>query len=110
MSIKSYRVVTLPQEGSIQFINTTNNTKDNKINIGVGCYSVTAVKDKIYIGGIDKVIILNIDGSFVREISTHGGRNYNFSNTIRITGQRYFIFIGFVILVYIYLLIRIITK
>ena len=27
-------VVTLPVENSIQFINTTNNTKDNKINIG----------------------------------------------------------------------------
>jgi hypothetical protein len=66
-------VVTLPDEGSIQFINTTNNTKDNKINIGERwCYGVTAGKDKIYIGGIDKVIILNIDGSFVREIATHG--------------------------------------
>jgi hypothetical protein len=27
-------VVTLPQERSIQFINTTNNTKDNKIKFG----------------------------------------------------------------------------
>jgi hypothetical protein len=63
-------VVTLPHEGSIQFINTTNNTKDNKINIGESCYGVTAVKDKIYIGGINKVIILNTDGSLVREIPT----------------------------------------
>jgi hypothetical protein len=70
-------VVTLPHEESIQFINTTNNTKDNKINIGELCYSVTAVKDKIYIGGRDKVIILNIDGSFVRKIATHGGLNNN---------------------------------
>jgi DNA-binding beta-propeller fold protein YncE len=70
-------VVTLPDEGSIQFINTTNNTKDNKINIGEGCYGVTAVKDKIYIGGGNKVIILNIDGSFVRKIATHGGDNNN---------------------------------
>jgi hypothetical protein len=69
-------VVTLLQEESIQFINTTNNTKDNKINIGVRCVGVTAVKDKIYIGGGDKVIILNIDGSFVRKIATHGGLNY----------------------------------
>jgi hypothetical protein len=68
-------VVTLPDEESIQFINTTNNTKDNKINIGEWCYSVTAVKDKIYIGGRDKVIILNIDGSLVREIATHGDNN-----------------------------------
>jgi hypothetical protein len=72
-------VVTLLEERSIQFINTTNNTKDNKINIGLGerCEGVTAVKDKIYISGGDKVIILNIDGSFVREIATHGSDNNN---------------------------------
>ena len=69
-------VVTLPAEGSIQFINTTNNTKDNKINIGEWCKGVTAVKDKIYIGGHNKVIILNIDGSLVREITTDRV-NYN---------------------------------
>ena len=72
-------VVTLPLEDSIQFINTTNNTKDNKINIGESCRGVTAVKDKIYIGGggHNKVIILNIDGSLVRKITTNGGINYN---------------------------------
>jgi hypothetical protein len=69
-------VVTLPHEESIQFINTTNNTKDNKIKIGETCWSVTAGKDKIYIGGKDKVIILNTDGSRVREITTDGD-NYN---------------------------------
>jgi hypothetical protein len=69
-------VVTLPREASIQFINTTNNTKDNKINIGEVCRGVTAVKDKIYIGGEDKVIILNIDGSLVRKITTDRV-NYN---------------------------------
>ena len=63
-------VVTLPCERSIQFINTTNNTKDNKINIGELCVGVTAVKDKIYIGGEDKVIILNTDGTRLREITT----------------------------------------
>ena len=65
-------VVTLPHENSIQFINTTNNTKDNKIDIREECYGVTAVKDKIYIGGDNKVIILNIDGSLVRKIATDG--------------------------------------
>jgi hypothetical protein len=70
-------VVTLPDERSIQFINTTNNTKDNKIDIGERCGGVTAVKDKIYIGGYDKVIILNIDGSLVRKIATNRGFNYN---------------------------------
>jgi hypothetical protein len=70
-------VVTLPVEHSIQFINTTSNTKDNKIKIGERCEGVTAVKDKIYIGGISKVLILNTDGSRVREITTDGGVNYN---------------------------------
>jgi hypothetical protein len=70
-------VVTLPRERSIQFINTTNNTKDNKINIGEFCCSVTAVKDKIYIGGDNKVIILNTEGSFVRKIATNLGFNNN---------------------------------
>jgi hypothetical protein len=69
-------VVTLPDEKSIQFINTTNNTKDNKIEIGEWCVGVTAVKDKIYIGGDRKVLILNTDGSRVREITTDG-INYN---------------------------------
>jgi hypothetical protein len=55
----------------------TNNTKDNKIKIGEVCWGVTAVKDKIYIGGLDKVIILNTDGSLVRKISTDRGINYN---------------------------------
>ena len=68
-------VVTLPEEESIQFINTTNNTKDNKIKIGEWCEGVTAVKDNIYIGGHNKVIILNIDGSFVRKIATRGVNN-----------------------------------
>jgi hypothetical protein len=62
--------------GSIQFINTTNNTKDNKINIGELCRGVTAVKDKIYIGGNNKVIILNTEGSFVREITTNGEHHH----------------------------------
>jgi hypothetical protein len=70
-------VVTLPGEYSIQFINTANNTKDNKINIGEWCGGVTAVKDKIYMGGYDKVLILNTDGSLVRKITTDGGYNYN---------------------------------
>jgi hypothetical protein len=70
-------VVTLPRETSIQFINTTNNTKDNKINIGEVCWSVTAVKDNIYIGGYRKVIILNTEGSLVRKIPTNFDFNYN---------------------------------
>jgi hypothetical protein len=71
-------VVTLPRQNSIQFINTTNNTKDNKINIREWGWGVTAVKDNIYIGGKDKVLILNTDGSRVREITTDG----NFNNSL----------------------------
>jgi hypothetical protein len=70
-------VVTLPTEDSIQFINTTNYTKDNKIKIGEWCWGVTVVKDKIYIGGEDKVLILNTDGSRVREITTDDANNIN---------------------------------
>jgi DNA-binding beta-propeller fold protein YncE len=70
-------VVTLPGENSIQFINTTNNTKDNKIKIGEACLGVAAVKDKIYIGGENKVLVLNTDGSRVRKITTDGGYNFN---------------------------------
>jgi hypothetical protein len=70
-------VVTLPDEYSIQFINTTNNTKDNKIKIGEWCTGVTTVKDKIYIGGLSTVLILNADGSRVREITTDGSFNNN---------------------------------
>ena len=69
-------VVTLPGKNSIQFINTTNNKKDKKIKIGEWCGGVTAGKDKIYIGGDKKVLILNTDGSRVREITTPG-TNYN---------------------------------
>jgi hypothetical protein len=72
-------VVTLPRETSIQFINTTNNTKDNKIDIGEVCWGVTAVKDKIYIGGVDKVLILNTDGSHVREITCTTDDHINFN-------------------------------
>jgi hypothetical protein len=64
-------------ERSIQFVNTTNNTKENKIYIGEWCVGVTVIKDTIYIGGDDKVLILNTDGSRVREITTDGGVNYN---------------------------------
>jgi hypothetical protein len=66
-------VVTLPDESSIQFINTANNTKDNKVQIGEKCFGVTAVKDQVYLGGDNKVIILDINGSRVREVRTDGG-------------------------------------
>jgi hypothetical protein len=69
-------VVTLPRVDYIQFINTTNNTKDKKVQIGEECYGVTAIKDKIYLGGNNKVIILDINGSRVREVQTDGDCNW----------------------------------
>jgi hypothetical protein len=55
-----------------------NNTKDKKVQIGDNYYGVTAVKDKIYLGGYNKVIILDINGSRVREVQTDGGTNTDF--------------------------------
>jgi hypothetical protein len=84
-------VVTLPYERSIQFINTTNNTKDKKIYIGDWCYGVTAVKDKIYISVYQKVLILDTDGSRVREITTGGDNNdllYNERNDLLLLRER----------------------
>ena len=66
-------VVTLPGVDSIQFINTTNNTKDKKVKIGEECRGVTAVKDQLYIGVHNKVIVFDINGSRVREVQTDGG-------------------------------------
>ncbi|XP_063448477.1 uncharacterized protein LOC134728007 [Mytilus trossulus] len=44
-------VITLPYEKSIQFINTTTMTKDNKVNMGFECSGITAGRDRIYVGG-----------------------------------------------------------
>jgi hypothetical protein len=70
-------VVTLPSEKSLQFINITNNTRDKKIKIGERCYGVTAVKNKILIGVKGKVLIINTDGSRVREVTTDDDLNFN---------------------------------
>ena len=70
-------VVTLPKEESIQFINTTTKRKDKKIRTGEGCRGVTVVKDKIYLDGVTQVLILNTDGSRVREITTDACYKFN---------------------------------
>jgi hypothetical protein len=69
--------------------------------------------------GVDKVIILNTEGSFVREITTNGSNYnllYNERNDQLLLRQKkglccinldgHVIFICFIILVYIYLLMR----
>jgi len=68
-------VVTLADVKSIQFINTTNNTKNKQIKIGERYISVTAAKDKIFIGRKGRVLILNTDGSRVREVITDDDYN-----------------------------------
>ena len=70
-------VVLMSNFKSIQFINTTNNTKETQIEIGRRGGGITAVKDKIFIGGHGQVLILNADGSRVREVTTDGDYGYN---------------------------------
>jgi hypothetical protein len=56
------------------------------------CRGITAVKDKIYIGGYETVLILNTDGSRVREIRTRGNNNnllYNERNDQLLLRQLY---------------------
>jgi hypothetical protein len=69
-------VVTLPDAESVQFIYTTNYTKYKKIQLGERCMGITAVKDAIFLGGKGKVIILNADGSRLRDVTTDGGYIY----------------------------------
>jgi hypothetical protein len=51
--------------------------QNKKIKIGEWCFGVTAVKDKMYIGCHSKVIILNTDGSRVREVKTDSDYIYS---------------------------------
>ncbi|XP_063448463.1 uncharacterized protein LOC134727994 [Mytilus trossulus] len=62
-------VVTLPIEGSIQFIKTTTMTKDNKVDVGFTCYGITAGRDRIYVGGEGGTIkILDYNGKTLKTI------------------------------------------
>ncbi|XP_063448482.1 E3 ubiquitin-protein ligase TRIM71-like [Mytilus trossulus] len=56
-------VITLPNEGSIQFINTTTMTKSDKVNMGFTCYGITAGRDRIYVGG---------QGGTIKTLDTNG--------------------------------------
>ncbi|XP_063448468.1 E3 ubiquitin-protein ligase TRIM71-like [Mytilus trossulus] len=56
-------VVTLPDEKSIQFINTTTMTKDNKVDVGFTCYGITAGGDRIYVGG---------EGGYIKTLDNNG--------------------------------------
>ncbi|CAC5369293.1 unnamed protein product [Mytilus coruscus] len=62
-------IVTLPDENSIQFINTTQVTQSDKVNVGLRCFGITAGHDRIYIGGKDGIIkTLNINGTILKSM------------------------------------------
>ncbi|XP_063397659.1 uncharacterized protein LOC134681960 [Mytilus trossulus] len=62
-------VVTLPMEKSIQFINTSSQELCNRITTDEHCYGVCANKDNIYLGGMGKIFVLNLKGSFLNKIT-----------------------------------------
>ncbi|VDI11776.1 Hypothetical predicted protein [Mytilus galloprovincialis] len=67
-------VVTLPAEDSIQFINTANMTKDDKVKVGFTCFSITAGRDRIYVGGMNGTIkVLDINGTFLHILKQGSG-------------------------------------
>ncbi|XP_063448460.1 uncharacterized protein LOC134727991 [Mytilus trossulus] len=71
-------VITLPNENSIQFINTTKMTKDNKVNVGFTCYGITAGRDRIYVGGTGGTIkTLDPNGTVLKTIQ-QGSNNIFF--------------------------------
>ncbi|VDI23219.1 Hypothetical predicted protein [Mytilus galloprovincialis] len=61
-------VVTIPDEKSVQFVNTTNFTLDIKVDVEFNSYSITAVKDQIFVGGFSRIKILKTDGSILQSI------------------------------------------
>ncbi|CAC5369290.1 unnamed protein product [Mytilus coruscus] len=62
-------VVNLPTELSIQFINTTNMTKGDKIKVGFVCYEITSNCDILYVGGQSGIIkIFDINGKIKKTI------------------------------------------
>ncbi|XP_063448458.1 uncharacterized protein LOC134727989 [Mytilus trossulus] len=65
-------VITLHKEGSIQFINTTTMTKDNKVKVGFACYGITAGRDRIYVCGESGTIkTLDTNGTILKT-TQHG--------------------------------------
>ncbi|VDI38426.1 Hypothetical predicted protein [Mytilus galloprovincialis] len=67
-------VVTLPDEESIQFINTANMTKDDKVKVSFTCYGITVGRDRIYVGGKDGTIkVLDTNGTILKLIKQGSG-------------------------------------
>ncbi|XP_063448473.1 uncharacterized protein LOC134728003 [Mytilus trossulus] len=67
-------VITLHHEKSIQFINTTTMTKDNKVKVRFTCYGITAGRDRIYVGGTGGTIkTLDNNGTVLKTFQQGSG-------------------------------------
>ncbi|XP_063448491.1 uncharacterized protein LOC134728022 [Mytilus trossulus] len=62
-------VITLHNEKSIQFINTTKMTKGDTVNVGFLCFGIAAGRDRIYVGGQGGIIkTLDTNGTLLKTI------------------------------------------
>ncbi|CAC5366305.1 unnamed protein product [Mytilus coruscus] len=63
-------VVTLPDEKTLQYVNTKIYTKCNKIQTAVACYGVCANSSYILLVGVGTIYLLNLEGSFLSKVET----------------------------------------
>ncbi|XP_063397047.1 uncharacterized protein LOC134681374 [Mytilus trossulus] len=71
-------VVTLPKEKSVQFINTKQIIKKEKVNVKFECLAVSAGRDNIYVGGNNGTIkTLDTNGTILQSIN-HGDADIYF--------------------------------
>ncbi|VDI56698.1 Hypothetical predicted protein [Mytilus galloprovincialis] len=65
-------VVTLPNEMKIQFIDITRTELScNKISTEESCYGVSTNRNNIYLGGMGKIFVLNLQGLFRNKITVN---------------------------------------
>ncbi|CAC5366304.1 unnamed protein product [Mytilus coruscus] len=64
-------VVTLPDEKSLQYVNTKTATKYNKMQTTETCFGVCTIKNNILLGGYGTIYMLDFEGTFLRKIKTH---------------------------------------
>ncbi|VDI72363.1 Hypothetical predicted protein [Mytilus galloprovincialis] len=62
-------VVTLPNIGSIQFVNITSMVPGKSMKVPDKCYGVTIIKEMIVLGGKGKLYFLSMTGSFIKAIN-----------------------------------------
>ncbi|XP_063419183.1 uncharacterized protein LOC134702003 [Mytilus trossulus] len=76
-------VVTLPNDVSIQFINTKTMKKGNTVNVGFTCHGITAGRDRIFVGSKDGAInFLDTNGNILKVIQY----GYGYINFIAYNG------------------------